>query len=233
MNKIEVLLVEDEEVLAIVIKETLELRGFNVNLAKNGVEGWAMYHEIRPDICVVDVMMPRKSGYDLVQDIRKVDEWTPIIFLTAKIQQADVLKGLELGADDYMKKPFSMEELILRINILCKRRQIKPEVLLATPNEGAIAINNWEFDFNRMQLSNETIIYDLPQREAELLQILSLNINKLVERRDILIKVWGDDSPFNSRSMDVYITRLRKYFTSSPNIEILNIRGRGYKLIIY
>lgn len=232
MNKTEILLVEDEEVLAMIIKETLELRGFNINLAKNGVEGWAMYHQIRPDICVIDVMMPRKSGYDLVSDIRKVDEWTPIIFLTAKIQQSDVLKGLEIGADDYVKKPFSMEELILRIDRLCKRNHKHPSLTSVT-NNSVIQIGDWIFDCKNMRLSNTAVFYTLSQREAELLQILSFNLNELVERRDILLKVWGDDSPFNARSMDVYITRLRKYFSSSVNVQILNIRGRGYKLVTY
>lgn len=231
MKNINVLLIEDEPALAMVIKETLETRGFCIHVARDGVEGWVLYHKVKPDVCVVDVMMPRKSGYSLVEDIRKIDDLTPIIFLTAKTQTEDVLRGLEIGADDYIKKPFSLEELILRINRICRRRthEHAQDGELA-PSE-VIAIGDMRFNYKLLQLSTEKVAYNLSQREAELMYLLAVNQNKLVDRKTALLKLWGNDSPFNARSMDVYITRLRKYLSDSPGIQILNIRGQGFKLI--
>lgn len=228
MDKIRVLLVEDEAVLAMIIKETLEKRGFEITIAGNGVEGWSYFNNNKPDLCVVDVMMPRKDGFSLVADIRKVDEMIPIVFLTAKTQTEDVLRGLEIGADDYMKKPFSMEELILRLKSLMRRRMPVTDAASLT---NATTIGSFKFNSQRLELSDNNTTINLSQREADLLDLLLQHKNKLLDRRLALLKIWGDDSVFNARSMDVYITRLRKYFLSDSRIEIVNVRGHGYKLL--
>lgn len=230
MSKIKILLVEDEDILATVVKESLGMRGFEVIVASNGVAGWAMFHEHKPDVCIVDVMMPRKDGYSLVRDIRQVDEWVPIIFLTAKTQTEDVLKGLEAGGDDYMKKPFSMEELILRLHRLARRRlPVNPPA--PSDTQGKVSIGIYDFDFSRLELSCNGQSFSLSQREAELLDLLLKSKNELLDRKTALLKIWGDDSVFNARSMDVYITRLRKFLAGDPKLEISNLRGRGYRLM--
>ena len=233
MKTIKVLLVEDEAVLASVVKETLDARGFELTIAVNGVEGWCSFNNNKPDICVIDVMMPRKDGFSLAEDIRKVDQHVPIIFLSAKTQTADVIRGLEIGADDYMKKPFSMEELILRLKSLNRRRNNLHEL----SNTTSIAadtnhtIGSFSFSHHRLELSTAEKSMSLSQREADLLNLLMENKNKLLERKTALIKIWGDENSFNARSMDVYITRLRKYLSADPSVQILNVRGFGYKLI--
>jgi DNA-binding response OmpR family regulator len=230
MDNIKVLLVEDEEVLAMIIAETLNKRGFEIKIAKNGVEGWSMFNQSKPDICVIDIMMPRKDGISLLKDIRKVDEFIPAIFLTAKSQTEEVLKGFEAGADDYMKKPFSMEELILRLKSMMRRRMplsIAETSPLGTSNK----VGPYEFNHKKLELSFENSITTLSQREGDLLALLLNHKNNVLDRNTALLKLWGDDNMFNARSMDVYISRLRKYFAEDANVEILNIRGQGYKLI--
>lgn len=230
MNKIKVLLVEDEEMLAMVVKETLEMNGFEIEIANNGVEGWTKFKNKQPDVCVVDIMMPRKDGFSLVEDIRKIDDLVPIIFLSAKSQTADVIKGLELGADDYMRKPFSMEELILRIKKLIRRSSVDPiESRSTTLMDNTIG--KFQFDFKRLELVHRNVTINLSQREAELLNLLLIHKNQVLERKIALLKLWGDDNIFAARSMDVYITRLRKFLALDPSVEILNIRGIGFKLI--
>ncbi|MDQ1856358.1 MULTISPECIES: response regulator transcription factor [unclassified Chryseobacterium] len=230
MNTIKVLLVEDEAMLAMIIKETLEMNGFEIDIAGDGVEGWTKFKNRQPDICVVDVMMPRKDGYSLVEDIRKIDDLVPIIFLTAKSQTADVIKGLEIGADDYMKKPFGMEELMLRIKKLIRRCSVN-QGETNTANLVDNTIGKFHFDFKKLEIVLGNITIDLSQREAELLHLLLINKNQVLERKTALLKLWGDDNIFAARSMDVYITRLRKYLALDPTVEILNIRGVGFKLI--
>lgn len=230
MNKIKVLLVEDENILASIIKEALETRDFSITIAGNGVEGWTMYHQIKPDLCVIDVMMPRKDGFSLVQDIRQIDPQVPIIFLTAKTQNEDVLRGFEVGADDYMKKPFSMEELVYRLKSLIRRKlpETTPENVAA---QKITTIGTYNFTYTRLELTHGNKTDYLSQREAELLDLLLQHKNDLLDRRTALLKIWNDDNIFNGRSMDVYITRLRKYFSEDPNVEIQNVRGLGYRLI--
>ena len=232
MNKIKVLLVEDEAVLASIVKETLDARGFELTIAANGVEGWSLFNNNKPDVCVIDVMMPRKDGFELVADIRRVDELVPIIFLTAKTQTHDVIKGFETGADDYMKKPFSMEELILRLKSLNRRRGLQePANSSAMPLAGNNKVGHFHFNYQRLELVDNEKTVSLSQREADLLQLLIDHKNNLLDRKTALLKIWGDDNPFNARSMDVYITRLRKYLLRDTTIQIQNIRGFGYKLI--
>ena len=229
MDNIKVLLVEDEDVLALLLKESLATRGFDVMVAVNGVEGWSMFNLQKPDICIVDIMMPRKDGFSLVADIRMVDDLVPIIFLTAKTQTADVLKGLEIGADDYIKKPFSMEELILRMKRLLRRSSTKQDQqTTSSPDQ---QLGKLRFNHLKMQLYNGPEIIDLSKREADLLNLLLQYKNQLLDRRTALIKLWGDDDVFNARSMDVYITRLRKFIRNDHSLDILNVRGQGYTLV--
>lgn len=225
---IRLLLVEDETVLAGVVKETLEMKGFEVIYAADGQEGWQLYRQHQPDVGVIDVMMPRKDGLTLVQDIRAIDPHTPLIFLTAKSEVQDVLKGFHAGADDYIKKPFSMEELILRIHALLKRT-LSP----ATPpvSRQQIRLGGYLFDYPRQELHYGGEVRRLSQREADLLKMLADNVNNITSRKDMLLSIWGDDSFFNARNMDVYITRMRKYLQQDESIQIVNIRGRGFKLL--
>ena len=231
MNKIKVLLVEDEAVLAAIVKETLDARGFELTIAANGVEGWSFFKNNKPDVCVVDVMMPRKDGFSLVEDIRKVDQLVPIIFLTAKTQTADVIRGFETGADDYMKKPFSMEELILRLKSLNRRKGFQGTADSSSSPVVVNKVGNFQFDHRRLELMDNGKAVNLSQREADLLQLLIDHKNEQLDRKTALLTIWGDDNPFNARSMDVYITRLRKYLLADTSVQILNIRGFGYKLI--
>lgn len=229
MDNIKVLLVEDEDVLALLLKESLATRGFDVMIAVNGVEGWSMFNLQKPDICIVDIMMPRKDGFSLVADIRMVDDLVPVIFLTAKTQTADVLKGLEIGADDYIKKPFSMEELILRMKRLLRRSNTKQDQqTTSSPDQ---QLGKLRFNHLKMQLYNGPETIDLSKREADLLNLLLQYKNQLLDRRTALIKLWGDDDVFNARSMDVYITRLRKFIRNDHSLDILNVRGQGYTLV--
>ena len=230
MKKHQVLLIEDEPTLAIIIKESLESRGFEVVLASNGIEGWSLYHQLKPDLCIVDVMLPKKDGFTLVKDIRIVDKHIPLIFLTARTQTEDVLKGLELGADDYMKKPFSMEELILRITALLRRREREEDSETA---KFIYQLGKLKFDSQRLEITSAEETAVLSQREADLLLLLLESKNKLLDRKSALLKLWGEDNRFNARSMDVYITRLRKFLKYEPSISIQSIRGQGYKLVEY
>src|SRR5712672_1329737 len=187
MDKIRVLLVEDEAVLAMIIAETLGKRGFEINIAKHGVEGWSLFNQLKPDICIIDIMMPRKDGISLLQDIRKVDEFIPVIFLTAKSQTEDVLKGFEAGADDYMKKPFSMEELILRLKSML-RRKLPAATEKPSLSDASYKIGPYEFDHQRLELTFEDSINSLSQREADLLALLMQHKNNLLERKTALLK---------------------------------------------
>jgi DNA-binding response OmpR family regulator len=231
MKAIKLLLVEDEQVLAMVLKETLEGAGFSVTVAANGVQAWSLYKQWQPDACIADIMLPKKDGISLVQDIRTIDSRIPIIFLTAKTQTEDVLNGLKAGADDYIKKPFSMEELIMRLQILL-RRVYTPGELPALQKVEVTVIGSYRFDYTRMQLTHNNEVFYLSQREADLLQMLFQQQNQLLDRRTALLQIWGEDSVFHARTMDVYITKLRKYLKNDSNIGIVNVRGKGYKLII-
>jgi len=229
MKKIKLLLVEDEIVLAGVVKETLEANGFQISHAENGQQGWEQYLSFRPELCVVDIMMPRKDGLSLVKDIRSVDEQTPIIFLTAKSETQDVIKGLQTGADDYIKKPFSIEELILRIKTLLKRTQ--PLQTSSNGNNGIYFLGTYIFDYNRQELRHEKELVRLSLREADILKMLAEKPNVTTHRKNILLDLWGDDNFFNARNMDVYISKIRKYLQHDPSVQLINVRGLGYKLV--
>jgi len=228
MSKNKILFVEDEQSLGLIVKESLETRGFQVNYCKDGKAGLLSFKESKPDICLLDIMMPIKDGYTLAQEIRKIDSSTPIIFLTARSQTPDVVKGFEIGANDYIKKPFSMEELIVRIKARLndQNSMIDPAELIKV-----FSIGKYQFDYEKQVLDLNNLPRKLTHREAEILRLLCINHNKVLERSYVLDKVWGDDNFFNARSMDVFITKLRKYLADDPEVEILNVRGIGYKLI--
>jgi two-component system response regulator VicR len=225
---IKVLLVEDEPALARIVKDSLETRGFAVRLAVDGRHGLSLYQEERPDILVLDVMMPRLDGFSLAAEIRKNDAGTPIIFLTAKSQSADVVKGFELGGDDYLKKPFSMEELIARIHARL-RAAPSPD---GAAEANAYILGDFTFDPVRQVLLHPQGEQALSHRESELLRLLCRRRNQVLERAPALRDLWGDDSFFNARSMDVFITKLRRYLRRDARVKIINSRGVGYKLIV-
>ncbi|WP_334055787.1 response regulator transcription factor [Polaribacter sp. P097] len=224
MDKIKVLLAEDETSLGMIVKESLESRDFVVYHAENGEEALEIYTKNEPDILVLDVMMPKKDGFTLAKEIRETNKSIPIIFLTAKSQTADVLEGFNLGGNDYLKKPFSMEELIVRIKALLSRIEVKTNLEL-------IKIGNYIFNFTKQTLEFDDVKVNLTHREAELLLNLNNKKNQVLDRTFILNKLWGNDDFFNARSMDVFISKLRKKLKKDDNIQILNIRGFGYKLI--
>lgn len=225
--KTKVLYVEDEPFLGRIVKESLESREFEVNMAADGSEATRLFGKIHPDICVLDVMLPQKDGYSIAREIRNVNPTVPIIFVTAKTQTEDLLKGFESGGNDYLRKPFSMEELIVRINNLIT---ISGNGKAKTHSE-QIVFGVFEFNPLRYELKSKSHHRKLSHREASLLQMLSERRNATVQRKDILLKLWGDDSFFNSRNLDVYITKLRDYLKEDPSVEIITIKGVGYQFV--
>lgn len=223
-NRIKIILAEDEPALAQIIKESLETRNFDVTLCYNGQEAFEAYTKEKPEILVLDVMMPLKDGFTLAKEIRKIDAKIPIIFLTAKSQTQDVIDGFQNGGNDYLKKPFSMEELIIRIHSLLERVRTKEDTKV-------IHIGIHAFNRTKQTLTYNDNIIALTHREAELLYYLHESRNTILDRSLILNKLWGNDDFFTTRSMDVFITKLRKKLSHDPSIQILNIRNHGYKLI--
>jgi DNA-binding response OmpR family regulator len=222
-----ILYVEDEPFLGRIVKESLESRDFEVNMASNGNDATQMFQKTNPDICVLDVMLPQKDGYSIAKEIRNVNPVIPIIFVTAKTQTEDLLKGFESGGNDYLRKPFSMEELIVRIHNLIKISGNGK----AKKSQENIVFGAFEFNTLRYELKSKLHQRKLSHREASLLQMLSENQNTTVQRKDILMKLWGDDSFFNSRNLDVYITKLRDYLKEDPSVEIITIKGIGYQFV--
>jgi DNA-binding response OmpR family regulator len=229
MSMIKVLLAEDETSLAHILRESLEERNYKVILCPNGKIAIEQYEAQKPDIVVLDVMMPLMDGFEVAQRIRAKDRQTPIIFLTAKSQSKDVVAGFELGANDYLKKPFSIEELIIRIQV-----QLSKEGMITTkaPTEAEV-FQFGEFVFHpRKNVIEQGInTLQLTSRESELLKILCQNYQQVVKRPMILNTLWGNDSFFNARSLDVFITKLRKHLAADPSVQIINVRGIGYKLV--
>ncbi len=222
---IKILLAEDEPGLGLIIKESLETRNFNVLLCEDGDIAYKVYQKEQPELLVLDVMMPKKDGFTLAKDIRLEDDNIPIIFLTAKSQTQDVVEGFSIGGNDYLKKPFSMEELIVRIHNLLDRTKDQK-------TSHVVRFGNYIFNFPKqtLQFKNETKM-QLTHREAHLLFHLLKNKNEVLERSVILKKLWGNDDFFNARSMDVFISKLRKKIAKDKTIQIVNVRGYGYKLI--
>jgi len=224
-----ILLIEDEWQLGQIVKDSLEMRGFEMLYASDGKEGLELYQQHNPDVVVLDIMMPNMDGFTVTTEIRKQDKITPIIFLTAKSQTADVVKGFELGGNDYLKKPFSMDELIVRIKALLQRFNDQPAQ--EASGSDVIQIGQYQFNYTKQTLTRNHETAFLSHREAEILRRLSENLNQVIERKSVLLDLWGDDSFFNARSMDVFITKLRRYLKDDPRVQIVNIRGVGYKLI--
>lgn len=224
MNKINLLLAEDEETLGLIIKESLETRDFKVTHCLNGEEAYKAFINERPDAVVLDIMMPKKDGFTLAREIRKTDKTIPLLFLSAKSQVQDVVDGFYHGGNDYLKKPFSMEELIVRIHALLGR-------IAQHTTEDQNRIGSYDFNFNKQTLSHQETVYSLTHREALVLKLLLENRNEILDKSAALLHIWGKDDFFNGRSMDVFISKLRKKLASDPSIQIINVRGRGYKLI--
>lgn len=232
MDKINVLLVEDEETLAMIIKDTLEAQGIFITTAQDGEKGLEKFFRNKPDVLVADVMMPRMDGFEMVKRIRKTDKLTPVLFLTARSAINDVVNGFELGANDYLKKPFGMQELIVRIKALAKRTKLYgQQSSVRRESEMLIKIGKYQLNPTTQQLSIAGLSEELSNRESELLKMLAENRCDIVSTKDILLQLWGDDSFFNSRSLQVFITKLRHKLSRDRNIKIINIRGVGYKLI--
>jgi two-component system alkaline phosphatase synthesis response regulator PhoP len=225
-KKIKLILAEDEIALGQIIKESLETRDFDVILCENGVKAFEKYKSEQPEILVLDVMMPKKDGFTLAKEIRAIDKRIPIIFLTAKSQTEDVVEGFSIGGNDYLKKPFSMEELIVRIHNLLNRTQVQKTADI-------LNIGEYQFNFPKQLLHyKEEAPLQLTHREAHLLFHLIKNQNKVLDRSLILNKLWGTDDFFSARSMDVFISKLRKKLNKDDSIQIINVRGFGYKLTV-
>ncbi len=223
-----ILLVEDDPNLGQLLQEYLILKGFETDLARDGDEGLTLYSRRRNhDLCILDVMMPKKDGFSLAREIRTFDKQVPIIFLTAKSMQEDTLEGLRIGADDYLTKPFSMEELLLRMKAILRRSQPQNGQL---PENQTFRIGAYVFDYEHQTLIHGEHTAKLTTKEAELLKLLCTNLNQTLERSLALRLIWRDDTYFNARSMDVYITKLRKYLKEDPHVEIINVHGTGYRL---
>jgi len=223
-----ILLAEDDLDYAFILKQYLEISGFVVTWAKDGAEALNLFTGATPDICIFDVMMPHLDGFTLAEKITKLNPQMPIVFLTAKGMKEDKIKGLKLGADDYVVKPFEVDELVLRIANILKRTQ-NAGVL---PKATQVKIGSYIFDNENFVLIHPDVTHRITEKEAHLIHYLLTNKNRLVKRDDILREVWGNDDFFSGRSMDVFISRLRKYFKEDPAISISGVRGIGLEFII-
>jgi len=220
---VKILYVEDEEVLAMLVRDHLIKNGFEVHWTGHGDEAESMYRKVQPDLCILDVMLPGKSGFEIGQSIHRDDPDIPIIFLTAKSESKDVVQGFKSGGNDYLRKPFSLEELLVRIqNLLSMKGRQRPD---------RFRIGHLSFDPVRMVIENVKESIPLSHRENELFKMFTDRIGSPVERKQILLQVWGDDHFFNSRNLDVYITRLRKYLKLDPAVRLLTLKGVGYQLV--
>lgn len=229
MTSKKILLVEDDPNFGTVLKDYLMLNDYNVTHAKDGIEGLIMFKNAEYDLCILDVMMPRKDGFSLAQDIRVTDKQVPIIFLTAKTMKEDVLRGYQVGADDYLNKPFDSEVLLHKIKAILQRKEAEN----ATDNDQfEFVIGKFAFNSKLRHLSFDGgEAQKLSPKESKLLRMLAVHKNDLMPRELALTKIWRDDNYFTSRSMDVYIAKLRKYLRIDENVEVLNIHGEGFRLI--
>jgi len=223
-----ILLLEDDPNLGLILQEHLNMNGFKVDLCVDGEEGSLLFGKRRYDLCLVDVMMPKKDGFSFVGEVRKINREIPLIFLTARALKEDRIRGFKAGCDDYITKPFSVEELLLRINAVLRRSGAASEEEMPEVFE----IGRYTFDSRTQILERDDDRRKLTTREAELLRLLCLNMNRTLERETALREIWGNDSYFNSRSMDVFISKLRKYFADDDRIDIMSIRGKGFRLTV-
>lgn len=234
MASYKILLVEDDQNFGDVLRSYLEMHDYDVTLAQDGEAGLQQYQQNEYDLCIFDVMMPKKDGFTLASEIREEDKEMPIIFLTAKTLKDDVVQGFKIGADDYITKPFNSEELLLRVQAILKRSQQK-----ADPREEIkeFTIGKYHFNFPLRILTftsgeAEEEIFKLSPKEAQLLRLFAININDILPRSEALTKIWGEDNYFTARSMDVFVTKLRKYLKKDEQIEIVNIHGNGFQLLV-
>ncbi len=228
VDRDKVLLLEDDPNLGFILQEHLELNGFQAVLCVNGEDGMTAYTSDRFDLCLVDVMMPKKDGFTFAREVRQRDQEIPIIFLTAKSLKEDRIEGFRIGCDDYLTKPFSMEELLLRIRAVLKRSKGKPEEEIPSEFE----IGNYIFDHNRQILTIGDKQNKLTPKESDLLRMLCIHMNQTLERGTALREIWNDESYFSGRSMDVFISKLRKYLKDDPRVEIMSVHGKGFRLIV-
>jgi two-component system OmpR family response regulator len=228
MEKTKILLVEDDPNLGSLLKEYLIAKGYSTVLAVNGKEGYDAFSKDKFGICILDVMMPVKDGITLAKEIRAIDANIPIVFLTAKSMKEDAIEGFSAGADDYITKPFSMEELMLRIKAILRRTETGPP---KAPDKSDFVIGKYKFDYKHQILDLKGVQHKLTTKEAELLKLLCMNANNVLDRNFALKSIWLDDNYFNGRSMDVYIAKLRKYLKDDPNVELINVHGKGFKLL--
>lgn len=228
-EKIKLLLAEDDTNLGNLLADFLKAKGYDVVLANNGEEAFLMFVKDNFHLCLLDVMMPVKDGFTTAKEIRKINEKIPIIFLTAKSMKEDTLKGFEVGADDYISKPFSMDELLARITAVLRRTKESLNEQYATFFE----LGKYTFDYQKRLLTHQKESVKLTSKESDLLRLLSANENKVLDRTHALKAIWEDDNYFNARSMDVYIAKLRKHLNKDINIEIINVHGKGFRLVIH
>lgn len=226
-KKINILLVEDDPNLGALLKEYLIAKGYDCTLANDGQKGYDTFVKNTFDFLILDVMMPVKDGFTLADEIRGIDKHVPMLFLTAKSLKEDTLKGFSVGADDYMTKPFSMEELLVRIQAILRRVGTAED-----DSVGEFQIGKYYFYSEEQLLKMGSEEHKLTTKENELLKLLCKNVNGVLERNNALKAVWGDDNYFNGRSMDVYIAKLRKYLSEDENVEIVNVHGKGFKLFV-
>ncbi len=227
-EKLHIMLCEDDSNLGFLLSEYLQAKGYEVDLLSDGEQGYEAFQKTKYDMCILDVMMPKKDGFTLAQDIRLIDAEVPIIFLTAKNMKEDILKGFKLGADDYITKPFSMEELIFRMEAISRRvKGVKNKDVTM------YRIGHFTFDTPKQTLTLDGgDVIRLTTKECELLSLLCSHQNQILERNYALMTIWGENTYFNARSMDVYITKLRKHLKVDPTVQIMNIHGKGYKLVV-
>jgi DNA-binding response OmpR family regulator len=223
-----ILLAEDDENLGLLLKEYLKAKSFAADLFEDGQKALDGFCNDDYDLCILDVMMPVMDGFTLAQEIRAINADMPIIFLTARSMKDDVLEGFKIGADDYITKPFNMDELLFRIEAVLRRVK-KPDAPIIPP---VFTLGKYMFDSQKQVLQRDDFSYKLTTKEAELLKLLCDNANQVLERNYALKTIWEDDNYFNARSMDVYITKLRKYLKDEPAVEILNVHGKGFKLVV-
>lgn len=228
-KKTRILLAEDDENLGKILATFLEAKGYKTTLAVNGNIALECFKNNEYDICIFDIMMPIKDGFSLAKDVRNINSKIPIIFLTARSLKEDVIEGLKLGADDYITKPFNIDIVLLKIQAILRRTNENSSI---DKIENIFKIGSYTFDYLHQVLKLDDKIQKLTTKESELLKVLCKNLNNSINRNDALIAIWGNDSFFSSRSMDVYLTKLRKYLKSDTNIELINIHGVGFKLIV-
>jgi len=228
MSKPKLLVVEDDPNLGDILQEYLTMKGYETTLCRDGEEGWTKFKKDKFSMAILDIMMPKKDGFTLGKEIKKVQEDLPIIYLTAKNLKEDIIEGLKIGADDYITKPFSMEELLLRIGAILRRTQKSEEVHTLK----LYKFGEFELHYDEQYINGPLGVHKLTSKENELIRLLASEINKLVNRSHALKQIWGDDSYFNARSMDVYLSKIRKILKDDPKVQIITIHGEGFKMVV-